>query len=105
MVWEVLVNKITVKKQDDVPQSTCVASAGKAEADAYALDLMYNAGYDPSAMLESLEALKKYNTGYSKTHPKAKTRISKINKKLKKMNYSVGGRETRDARFRKIVKK
>ncbi|MCR5437355.1 MAG: M48 family metalloprotease [Treponema sp.] len=75
------------------------------EADAYALDLMYNAGYDPSAMLESLEALKKYNTGYSKTHPKAKTRISKINKKLKKMNYSVGGRETRDARFRKIVKK
>ncbi|MBR5646299.1 MAG: M48 family metalloprotease [Treponema sp.] len=75
------------------------------EADAYALDLLYNAGYDPSAILESLEALKKYNTGYSKTHPKAKTRISKVNKKLKKMNYSVGGREVRDERFRKTVKR
>ena len=77
------------------------------EADAKALSLLADAGYQPSGILEMLEALKQKqgdnkNAGFGKTHPTPADRISAVNKNLKK--YKVEDtRSYRARRFRAAV--
>jgi predicted Zn-dependent protease len=59
------------------------------EADATALSLLASAGYQPSNMLEMLEALKQKQgndkkSGFGKTHPSPADRITAVKKNLGK---------------------
>jgi predicted Zn-dependent protease len=55
------------------------------EADSTALSLLTAAGYEPSSILGMLHALEKIEqggSGFGKTHPSPRDRISNVNKKL-----------------------
>ena len=75
------------------------------EADANALVLLNNAGYDPYAMLDMLAQIEdsSSNTGWGATHPSPKERIKKVEKELSKMKkssaFSETGRKVRTERF------
>ncbi len=75
------------------------------EADANALVLMNNAGYDPYAMLDMLEQIEdsSSNSGWGATHPSPKDRIKKVEKELSKLKkssaFSETGRKVRTERF------
>ena len=65
------------------------SQAQEFEADNEALKLMYDAGYNPKAMLTMLEKMKKQQssspkTGFYKTHPSPAARIGNVNINLKK---------------------
>lgn len=59
------------------------------DADLYALDLMYKAGYDPEAMCSMLSSISKNSTmgGWNKTHPSAISRNKNVRKAIKKAKY------------------
>ncbi|MBQ9282963.1 MAG: M48 family metallopeptidase [Treponema sp.] len=73
------------------------------DADALALTLMANAGYNPSAMLDMLSQLKAAQGGKSggmyKTHPSPDQRISSVNSALKKVSAPADTANYRKARF------
>ena len=56
------------------------------EADAYALELLNNAGYNPHSIVNMLKTLEQnqanHKRGFVKTHPEPKKRIKKIEKEL-----------------------
>ena len=85
--------------------NTGFSKAQEFEADSYALELMYNAGYDPNAMLDMLEQLEESpsNSGWGSTHPSPKDRIKNVNKELAKMkktkSFNESGRVIRTERF------
>ena len=76
------------------------------DADKTALTLMQQAGYNPHAMLDFLQVLqiqeKKSSTGFSKTHPSASSRLSKVKEELKKLPASEDTSEFRAERFQGI---
>lgn len=63
------------------------------EADKTALTLMFDAGYNPYALLDMLELLEKntssHSGGFGKTHPAPSKRIAEAQKNLKKQYASV----------------
>ncbi|MCR4899425.1 MAG: M48 family metalloprotease [Treponema sp.] len=75
------------------------------EADAHALKLMVDAGYDPYAMLDMLGQIEvsSSNSGWGATHPSPKDRIKKVEKELSKMKKAdklvQTGRTIRTERF------
>ncbi len=82
------------------------------DADAFAVELMTKAGYDPNAMCEMLTKMQKKQAGdsrgFGKTHPSAKSRIRKVNRKAKRLNRKHNGefnRESREARYKYYNKK
>ena len=56
------------------------------DADAVALEIMYNAGYNPAAMTEMLTLLKERQPhssgGFASTHPSAEKRLKKVREEL-----------------------
>ena len=80
--------------------------AQELEADATALSLLAKAGYQPSGMIEMLEALRQKQDadktkGFGKTHPSPANRIKAVNKNLGK--YKVADtRSYRTKRFNDI---
>ncbi len=56
------------------------------DADAVALEIMYNAGYNPAAMTEMLTLLKERQPhssgGFASTHPSAENRLKKVREEL-----------------------
>lgn len=72
------------------------------EADAYALELLNNAGYNPHSIVNMLKTLEQnqanHKRGFVKTHPEPKKRIKKIEKELKKYSKSKT-QEERISRF------
>jgi len=61
------------------------------EADTNALSLLASAGYQPSGIVEMLNALKQKQTsgqGFGKTHPSPADRITNVNKDIKKYNVA-----------------
>jgi len=74
------------------------------EADKTALSLLASAGYQPSGILEMLQALKQKQQGkqgFGKTHPTPDVRITNVNKNLKQ--YKVPDtRSFRDKRYKNI---
>ncbi len=78
------------------------------QADDLALKLMYDAGYNPYAMLDMLTLLEKNtnqdNTGFGKTHPPAKKRYKKVQSALRKYRKpdNAAGQEKRQKRFDRI---
>lgn len=76
------------------------------EADAYALQLLVNAGYDPKAMADALVALRMNQNGKTtldKTHPRPHDRLEKVNTKLKTEPFvsCKANKADRMARFKK----
>lgn len=76
------------------------------KADAEALNLLLDAGYDPNAMLSMLEKLKQHTTGggWTKTHPKPADRIAKAKKICATMKYEGADPSVRAARFAAATK-
>lgn len=75
------------------------------KADAYAMKLLLNAGYDANAMLNLLKLLKEKqsgNTTLDRTHPSPDKRIEKVQSELKKTEYknSTSNPQDRMARFK-----
>ena len=72
------------------------------EADAYALELLNNAGYNPHSIVNMLKTLEQnqanHKRGFVKTHPEPKKRIKKIQNELKKYSKSKT-QEERISRF------
>lgn len=62
------------------------------EADAYALELLNNAGYNPHSIVNMLKTLEQnqanHKRGFVKTHPEPKKRIKKIEKELNRYSKS-----------------
>ena len=85
--------------------NTGYSQAQEFEADKEALYLLFDAGYDPNAMLDMLSQLDESpsNSGWGATHPAPKERIKKVQKELSKIaknkHYSVTGRKVRTERF------
>ena len=76
------------------------------EADAYALKLLVDAGYDPKTMADALVALKMNQNGkttFDKTHPRPNDRLEKVNAKLKAEPFvsCKANKEDRIERFKK----
>lgn len=76
------------------------------EADAYALQLLIDAGYDPKAMVDCLNTLKQKQNGNSTldiTHPKPADRLDRVNKILVTEPYKscTANKADRMARFKK----
>jgi predicted Zn-dependent protease len=75
------------------------------EADATALELLAAAGYEPSALLEMLQALKQKQRGqqgFGKTHPTPDARIANVNKNINK--YKVPDtKASRAARYKTVT--
>lgn len=75
------------------------------EADAYALQLLLDAGYDPSALTDVLNKLKEKQSGstFDTTHPDPKDRFDRVNTKLKSEPYvsCKANKADRKARFNK----
>lgn len=76
------------------------------EADAYALKLLVDAGYDPKTMADALVALKMNQNGkttFDKTHPRPNDRLEKVNAKLKAEPFvsCKANKEERIERFKK----
>lgn len=75
------------------------------KADAYAMKLLLNAGYDPKAMLDLLNLLKEKQSGETtidKTHPSPEKRIEKVQSEMNKLEYkfSTSNPQDRMARFK-----
>ena len=72
------------------------------EADAYALELLNNAGYNPHSIVNMLKTLEQnqanHKRGFVKTHPEPKKRIKKIEKELNSYSKSKP-QEERISRF------
>lgn len=72
------------------------------EADAYALELLNNAGYNPHSIVNMLKTLEQnqanHKRGFVKTHPEPKKRIKKIEKELNSYSKSKT-QEERNSRF------
>jgi len=72
------------------------------EADAYALELLNNAGYNPHSIVNMLKTLEQnqanHKRGFVKTHPEPKKRIKKIEKELNSYSKSKT-QEERSSRF------
>lgn len=72
------------------------------EADAYALELLNNAGYNPHSIVNMLKTLEQnqanHKRGFVKTHPEPKKRIKKIEKELNSYSKSKTQKE-RISRF------
>lgn len=72
------------------------------EADAYALELLNNAGYNPHSIVNMLKTLEQnqanHKRGFVKTHPEPKKRIKKIEKELNSYSKSKT-QEERISRF------
>lgn len=72
------------------------------EADAYALELLNNAGYNPHSIVNMLKTLEQnqanHKRGFVKTHPEPKKRIKKIEKELNSYSKSKTQKE-RFSRF------
>jgi predicted Zn-dependent protease len=70
------------------------------DADELALELLANAGYEPSSLVTVLQALKKNQPrvpgGFNQTHPSPDERIAKLEKPL--MQYKDAVRDTRSYR-------
>lgn len=75
------------------------------DADALALTLMANAGYNPKAMNDMLNSLKASSSGKTggmyKTHPTPEKRISNVNTALAKVTIPADTTSYRKARFAK----
>lgn len=77
------------------------------KADAVAVQLMFDAGYDPSAMIDVLKMIKENNpedkadSGWHKTHPKPEERIKKVQTVSSKMKFTGSDRSVRQSRFEK----
>ncbi|MBR2106734.1 MAG: M48 family metallopeptidase [Treponema sp.] len=76
------------------------------EADAYALELLNNAGYNPHSIVNMLKTLEQnqanHKRGFVKTHPEPKKRIKKIEKELDSYSKSKT-QEERISRFQTYV--
>jgi predicted Zn-dependent protease len=75
------------------------------EADTTALSLLASAGYQPSSILDMLNALEQQSQsgqGFSKTHPTPAERISNVNKSLRKY-YVPDTRSFRERRYTTAV--
>ncbi|MBE6352534.1 MAG: peptidase M48 [Treponema bryantii] len=76
------------------------------EADAYALELLNNAGYNPHSIVNMLKTLEQnqanHKRGFVKTHPEPKKRIKKIEKELNSYSKSKT-QEERISRFQTYV--
>lgn len=76
------------------------------EADAYALELLNNAGYNPHSIVNMLKTLEQnqanHKRGFVKTHPEPKKRIKKIEKELNSYSKSKT-QEERISRFQIYV--
>lgn len=76
------------------------------DADKFAVELMAKAGYDPNGMCEMLQIMQQHQQndkrGFGKTHPSAKSRIKKVEKKATKLsgNYH---REVRVKRYNEAM--
>ncbi len=89
--------------------SSGFSQAQELEADKKALQLMNDAGYDPSEMINVLELIRDANEenrnrkledfGWLKTHPDPKLRIKKTNKQLSRTVIRCRGKEIRRRRF------
>ena len=77
------------------------------EADALALELLRNAGYSPDAMVDMLNAIQSAQgskkNGVYKTHPSAKDRLKKVEKKLGKIGSVSTDRADRTSRYNKAM--
>ncbi len=79
------------------------------EADGYGVEIAARAGYDPNAMVAFLERLdewaKKSGEGFAKTHPGAGERITKVDKRVKKVakKYAMGDPGAREKRYKKAM--
>ncbi len=81
------------------------------DADAFAVNLMARAGYDPKAMFEMLTKMSKKQAGdsrgFGKTHPSAKSRIRKVKYKANSLSRKYDDefhRENRKARYDMYMK-
>ena len=78
------------------------------DADKRAVQLMYDAGYDPYAMNDMLSKMS-YNQkgskiGFYKTHPSPEKRMKKLKSVLKNYNYkNSAAKRLRQKRFKKIM--
>jgi predicted Zn-dependent protease len=72
-------------------------------ADEKALELLADAGYEPSSLVDMLGALKQnqpnHPGGFNKTHPSPEERIARVQKSLQKYNDVRDTRSYREARF------
>lgn len=77
------------------------------DADALALQIMSDAGYNPYAMVSMLNLLKekqsKSSGGFATTHPTAEQRLSQVDKKLKKF-HEISVPQIRRTRFNDAVR-
>lgn len=77
-------------------------------ADAKALELMADSGYDANCMLDMLELIKQNSydkhSGFSRTHPSPDARIDNVKKLLKRKLYKVSSKDKklRTKRFNSI---
>lgn len=80
------------------------------DADDEALKLLHDAGYDPSALIDILQAMKENtdssikNKGWFKTHPSPDKRIKNTTRMLKKYKNNLYDRAPREARFAEYTK-
>lgn len=78
------------------------------EADSFAVNLLYDSGYDPSAILTMLEMIQKnqngQETGMYKTHPSPKSRITNAKSNIGKTYAAVETNKVRTARYQSIIK-
>jgi predicted Zn-dependent protease len=74
------------------------------QADTTALSLLASAGYEPSSILQMLYSLgrnQKSDSGFGRTHPSPQSRITNVDKSIKKYNVP-DTREYRKRRFGEI---
>lgn len=78
------------------------------EADSFAVNLLYDSGYDPSAILTMLDLIQKnqkgQETGMYKTHPSPKSRITNAKSNIGKTYAAVKTNKVRTARYQSIIK-
>ena len=77
------------------------------ESDAYAVELLNRAGYNPSAIVTSLNAVAEAQKvgssgGWMSTHPEAEDRLEQVQELISKNESS--GQEKRNFRFKQIMK-
>ena len=73
------------------------------DADREALKTLYNAGYDPSALVRFIEGMSN-KAGFFSRHPRNKSRIRKLQKELEQYTWQ-GIKDKRALRFVEIQKK
>lgn len=103
-------NKVTSSVSKSIAE-TGFSKKSEYKADENALLLMNNAGYDPHAMVDMLNLIAKKTgkkkSGWSATHPKPKSRLKKVNKKLAEMEtnseFTYTDKENRMDRFERSM--